>query len=64
MKMKMQITANFFGVREMRQVIVDQDNTIWVYDDIAGHHTLHHSLSTRESARVIRITRTHGVCVD
>ena len=64
MKMKMQITARFFGAREMRQVIVGPDNTIWVYDNVAGHYTLHHSLTHRESARIIRITRTHGVCVD
>lgn len=41
----------------VRWVMVDDDGTIRVEDDVAGHYTTVHSLSAEETARVLRVAR-------
>jgi hypothetical protein len=57
--MKARARARFFsnhGV-ETRDVMVDTDGTVRVYDDIAGHYTLCHALSARTQRRIAKEVR-------
>jgi hypothetical protein len=46
------IRARAFGGRlEQIRVMVDPTGTVRVYDDVAGHYTTCHSLSTRDLSR-------------
>ncbi len=42
------------GVRENR-VMVDEDGTVRVWDSVAGHYTLCHSLSPDSQRRIARL---------
>ena len=46
------------GARE-HQVMVDESGTVRVYDDIAGHFTLCHSLTARQLDRCRKAAATN-----
>jgi hypothetical protein len=62
MDTKLTVRARFFSRLpiETRDVLVDEDGTIRVWDDVAGHYTVCHSL-TRSAAR--RVRRMASECV-
>lgn len=58
-EIKGQAKARFFsrGPIETRKVLVESDNTVRVWDDVAGHYTMCHSLSPRTQARIAKEVR-------
>ncbi len=53
------VRANAFAGRRIESVsaMVEPDGTVRVYDDVAGHYTLCHSLSARAQARIRGLAR-------
>lgn len=47
-----------FGVETLR-VLVDKENKVYVWDEIAGHFTSMHSLSSRAEKRIIKLAQTN-----
>jgi hypothetical protein len=54
-----QVRAKAFSGRgvETISVSIDSDGTVRVYDSIAGHYTVCHSLSRSAQARIRRLAR-------
>jgi hypothetical protein len=54
--------ARFFGRREKRSVLVDRETgDIRVWDDVAKHYTLVHSLSESAQQRIRRLAAAASV---
>lgn len=49
--------ARFFGKIETRKCMVDEDGSILVWDNIAGHYTRCHRLSPRTERRIARLAK-------
>lgn len=48
-----------FGV-ETLQVMVDEENRVYVWDEIAGYFTSMHSLSPRAEKRIAKLAKGAG----
>ena len=49
--------AKFFRRVETLPICIEPDNTIRVWDDVAGHYTTCHSLSVAVERRIVRAAR-------
>lgn len=57
METNLTIRARFFShfPVETRKVIVEDDGTIRVWDDVAGHYTVCHSLTRADQRRIRKL---------
>lgn len=47
----------FSGQEGSWKFLVETDGTVRIYDDVAGHYTIHHGMTPRAEARVRNIAR-------
>lgn len=46
--------------RAEHRVMVERDGTVRVYDGVAGHYTVCHSLTAEEQARLVRAAKRYS----
>lgn len=40
------------GILDKYRFAIQADGTVRVYDNVAGHYTIHHGMTTREESRI------------